>query len=401
MASLVVAMVALGVVYAWSVFITPLQTAHGLSNQQCQWVFGLLIAVYSLTMLAVAPLFKRVGPQVLLAGAAVLFAAGFTLASLGLALWPTVFVGLLVGISLIAGVGIGLGYTACLNFAMRLYPNQKGLVSGLAAGGFASGAMAVAQVMEPILLAGLPPLQALGNLGLVNGFVLLIAAMLCTGWRNLLPLPVEATLASNTPQGGVPAPLGVAYALKQPAFWLLFSGMLAGTFAGFSVIGNLKPLAVAFGLTPQWAVLTVTVFAAGNALGRVGWGALADKYGAKIIPWLGLSLALWTLSFLASEDHKLLFLSTALLLGLSFGGHFSVFASQVAQVFGVEAVPRLYPLILLAQVLSALSGPLVAGWLVDTWGSYLPVVIVAAVVALAGVVLTVVLGYRLRRNALA
>jgi OFA family oxalate/formate antiporter-like MFS transporter len=167
------------------------------------------------------------------------------------------------------------------------------------------------------------------------------------------------------------------------------------------VIGNLKPLAVAFGLTPQWAVLTVTVFAAGNALGRVGWGALADKYGAKIIPWLGLSLALWTLSFLASEDHKLLFLSTALLLGLSFGGHFSVFASQVAQVFGVEAVPRLYPLILLAQVLSALSGPLVAGWLVDTWGSYLPVVIVAAVVALAGVVLTVVLGYRLRRNALA
>jgi OFA family oxalate/formate antiporter-like MFS transporter len=276
MISLVLAMVAFGVVYAWSIFITPLQNTHGLTNQQCKWVFGLIIAVYSLTMLAVAPLFKRLGPQVLLAGGALLFTTGFTLASLGTALWPSVFIGLLVGISLVGGMGIGLGYTACLNFAMRLYPDQKGLVSGLAAGGFASGAIAVAQVMEPFLLAGLSPLQALGNLGMVNGLVLSLAAIVCTGWQKLLPtqeatLPITA-LEANGETASTVAPKGVTYALKQPAFWLLFSGMLAGTFAGFSIIGNLKPLAVAFGLTPQWAVLTVTVFAVGNALGR-GWAS--------------------------------------------------------------------------------------------------------------------------------
>jgi OFA family oxalate/formate antiporter-like MFS transporter len=172
--------------------------------------------------------------------------------------------------------------------------------------------------------------------------------------------------------------------LQDRIFWALVLGMFCGTFAGLLVIGNLKPMALASGLSPVSATAAISAFALGNTGGRIAWGWVADRTGYGAIP---LSLA-----FLAVAMAGLVPLSAragyyavlSALIGFGFGACFVVYASQTASRYGLDRVGSVYPLVFLAYGLAGIIGPWVGGVVYDTTTSHTPAVIASVAVVLAG-----------------
>ncbi len=359
----------LGGIYAWSAFVPYLMKGYPLSRGQCGLIFGVAILAFTLTMILAGRVLSRKGPRLTAAIGAVLFAAGYMLASLS----EGSYLLLLMTLGVTVGAGIGFGYVCPLSVGMKWFPQKKGLVTGVAVAGFGGGAVLLSSIAEHLLIHGTDVLAFFRGYGLCAGVALLGAAM----------------LLSEPPTPRKPASGSESHAaIFSRALGFTSLGMFAGTFAGLLIIGNLTPLAMEAGLAEQHAVLSVSVFAAGNALGRIAWGHAFDRLGYKSIPISLISFG-FAAAILLLPLPEWAFLLIIGFLGFGFGANFVLYASALSRHFGTELFPRLYPLCFLAYGVAGLIGPAVGGFLTDKTNSYdLAIYICIALVLGIGALLT-------------
>jgi OFA family oxalate/formate antiporter-like MFS transporter len=155
----------------------------------------------------------------------------------------------------------------------------------------------------------------------------------------------------------------------DPFFLALALGMFCGTFAGMLVIGNLKPMALAAGIPALPATAAISVFALGNATGRIAWGWMSDRTDERIVPFKLAALAV-PVALLAWAESPGPFIALSFAVGFSFGACFVVYAAQVASRYGPARVGGVYPIVFLAYGLAGISGPPLGGWLYDRTSSY-------------------------------
>ncbi|MCC5840143.1 MAG: MFS transporter [Opitutales bacterium] len=216
-------MLCLGGVYAWSLFVPGLIRDYGFSAARTQLVFGLMIAVFPATMLWVGRMQDRLEPRFAVLIAAALFSIGYVLSGLS----GGNFFLVLIGIGILAGMGTGFGYLTSLTVPVRLMPSRKGLLTGIAAGGFGLAAVVLTFIVEMLLQRGWSVLQVFLWIGLVYGSLVGVLGFLI----QTPPVPREPRL-----------PVRFAELRTSPVFRLLTAGIFCGTFAGLLVIGNLKTI---------------------------------------------------------------------------------------------------------------------------------------------------------------
>ena len=355
----------LGGVYAWSAFVPPLTAQYGLTNRQSGLIFGVTIAVFTVAMVPAGRLLQAVGPRLTAGIGALLFAAGYLVASFSGGRFPVI----LVGIGCLTGMGIGAGYVCPLTVAMKWFPDNKGLVAGVAVAGFGGGAVLLSALVEYLLTtAQWNVLETFRLVGVVFGGIALGAALLMdepdtTAHGNARPIERASNLAPY---------------VRSWTFGLLCLGMFVGTFAGLLLVGNLKPILLTSGLAGSVATWGISIFALGNASGRVIWGRVHDRFGTRpavllSLATLGIALLLITLALPAS------YLLVAVGIGgLGFGACFVVYASSMVQHFGIDLFPRLYPLCFLGYGLAGLIAPGLGGWISDRTGAYAPALYLSA-----------------------
>ena len=373
----------LGGIYAWSEFVPLLKSVYGLTTSQCGLIFGATIAVFTIVMIPAGRFMQRQGTRVTATIGALLFAAGYVMASLS----GGDFLLLLISLSLVTGAGIGFGYICPLTVAMQWFPDKKGLVTGVSVAGFGAGAILLSVVAEYLLVTrGMDVLHVFRFIGLGCGLVAVCSALLLRepprGSRNA----IQRTSARR-----VQAPTG---ALTSRNFLLLCLGMFCGTFAGLLVVGNLKPMALSLGLGSSTATVAISVFALGNAMGRIGWGQVHDRLGSRLTIFFSQAfLALSMMLFLLPPFPALVF-AAVLLTGIGFGGCFVVYASSVVEMFGIGLFPRLYPICFLWYGLAALIGPSLGGIIADATGSYGISIVMSVLFVFTTVLLTWILFQR-------
>ncbi len=356
----------LGGIYAWSLFVPYLMQDYGLTSGECGFIFGLTILMFTFTMILSGWVMTHKGPRVTVGIGALLFMGGYVLASLS----GGSFIMLLLAVGVVAGAGIGFGYVCPLSVSMKWFPNRKGLVTGVAVAGFGGGAILLSSIAELLLQGGMDVLLFFRWFGLCSGLTLLCAASLLA----------EPPGAEHEPQGS-----GLVALVLSPPFALICTGMFAGTFAGLLIIGNLTPMAMQAGLTEGEATVAVSVFAAGNALGRIVWGDVFDRIGYSTIALSLVSFAVFAGLLLFALPVWLHILAAGLL-GFGFGSNFVVYASVLARYFGTFVFPRLYPICFLAYGTAGILGPGIGGYLRDVTGGYAPSLIICiALVASAGI----------------
>ena len=139
----VVMQLALGAVYAWSVFRIPLITAYGWSIAQVMLTFELAILMLGLTAFAGGLWMRWVGSR----RVAIIGGVGY---GLGTILAGQAGSGPLMCVSygILGGIGLGLGYIVPLATLIKWFPDRRGMITGLAVAGLGGGALVTAPVAE-------------------------------------------------------------------------------------------------------------------------------------------------------------------------------------------------------------------------------------------------------------
>lgn len=340
----------LGGIYAWSTFVPHLAKNYALSYAQCGLIFGMTFLTFTSAMIVAGQVLSRKGPRFTAIIASILFASGYLLASMS----EGSFLLLLLSLGCITGCGIGFGYVCPLSTGMKWFPDNKGLVTGVAVAGFGAGAIVLSWIADFFLVRGTDILVFFRWFSLGSGLLLLTSAL-------LLCDPPDPPFASSK--------AGNRSAFFTWPFILCATGMFSGTFAGLLIVGNLTPMILKTGLEKSQAVFAVSLFAIGNGGGRILWGKLFDLLNYKCIPWSLGSLAVPTAMLLFPLPARFL-LPTVILAGISFGANFVIYAATITRFFGTGLFPHLYPVCFMAYGIAGLIGPGLGGALADKTGSY-------------------------------
>jgi OFA family oxalate/formate antiporter-like MFS transporter len=280
---------ALGAIYAWSVF-TPSLVEAGWTKAMTQGVFATGLFFFAVVMVIAGRIMPKLGPRkVAMAGGFVL-GSGYLLAGL---FGGTSFIALLIFIGIIGGAGIGLAYVVPIAVGMRWFPDKKGLITGLAVAGFGFGATLWVKLAGSwgtlIAVYGLSTtFTALGGIFML--MILLGAIWMVFPPEGWLPagytLPVAADGSTDTGEKD----FNSTEMLKTPQFHFISMTFAFGASAGLMSIGLMKlfPMVALTGngidVTAASAIAGTAMavfFSLANGLGRIAWGAISDKLGRK------------------------------------------------------------------------------------------------------------------------
>src|SRR6266516_3908429 len=185
----VVMQVALGAVYAWSVFRNPLTQSYGWTVSQVTLAFELAILLLGFAAFAGGLWMKRSGPRRVAALGGLCYGLGLVLAGqvgghLGL---------LCLTYGVLGGIGLGLSYIVPVATLIKWFPDKRGMITGIAVAGFGAGALITAPIASRLI----------GNIGVLMTFAVLgIAYFLAV---SLAALFMKDPPAGYRPEGWQPS----------------------------------------------------------------------------------------------------------------------------------------------------------------------------------------------------
>jgi OFA family oxalate/formate antiporter-like MFS transporter len=366
----VVANLAAGTLFGWSLVAQPAADAVGMSPGGAAAVFASAIVVLAAVLLVLGRVQWRVGPRRLLLGAAVIGGVGLLLAATAqhpLVLWT--------GVALLFGVANGLAYGVSLGLAARVPPSRRGAATGLVVSAYAAG---------PVLL-GVVPLPALGAGGWRVSLAVLavIVTGLLTGAAWLAPAgSPEADRRGRSD----PVPRGDIALL-----WVVFAG---GTAPGLLLFAHAVPLARNLQLSLRAAGLAVSALAAGNLIGRLVAGAWSDRIGRLPAVVVALSTGAVAIVALALPTSVPVVLAGYVGTGLAYGAVSTLVPAATADRVGADAFPSAYGVVFTGWGCAGLLAPLAGGQLLGLTERQPALLILATAPLIAAAVAVLLLAER-------
>jgi OFA family oxalate/formate antiporter-like MFS transporter len=291
---------------------------------------------------------------------------------------------------LIGGTGVGFAYIVPVAVLLKWFPDRRGLITGVAVGGFGAGALIVAPVATRLIQ----------SVGVLNTFAYLgIAYLVVTvvgGWFMHNP-PDQWK-----PEGWAPTPsesshrAGHDYTLSEAlktwqwyALWLL---LFLNTCAGISVISQESPLFQELtAVTAVTAAGMVGVASIGNAVGRVCWAWVSDlitRRATFVTMFVTQAFLFWFFPNIATAS---LMTIVAFVVLMCYGGGFGTMPAFAADYFGPKNVGPIYGLMLTAWGCASAFGPLLIAHMREGDGSYRGALHIIAGVMAVSVILPIVI----------
>jgi OFA family oxalate/formate antiporter-like MFS transporter len=356
--------IALGAVYAWSVLRVPLAKQFGWSISEVTLTFTISIFVLGITAFFGGLWLNRKGPRIVALTGGALYGLGVFLASFTYRLsW------LYLTYGVIGGIGLGLGYIVPVAVLVKWFPDRRGLITGIAVGGFGAGALITAPLATR-LIQTVGVLNTFAYLGIAFLMVTLIAGSFMQnpqdGWR---PAGWTPTASQTSQRSARDYTLGEALKTWQwYALWLL---LFLNTCAGISIISQEAPLfQEEAGVTVVVAASMVGLASIGNAVGRVFWAWVSDlitRRATLFVMFVAQVLLFWFLPNIATAWF-LTIVTFAVL--MCYGGGFGTMPAFTADYFGPKNVGPIYGLMLTAWGFASAFGPLLIAHMRETAGSY-------------------------------
>jgi MFS family permease len=405
---------ALGAIYAWSVFtarLTDMDGAYAFSASQTAWVFSAGLSTFAIVMVLAGRILPRVGPRPLSLAGGALLGAGYVLGGLvGGGFWIQ-----LLCIGVVAGAGIGFAYVVPISVCVKWFPDKKGMITGLAVAGFGFGATIWVKLAGSWFGGLLNTASVFGLPGVQSVFVIYGIALACL-------VVAGSFVMVNPPEGYQPAGWAPPVSangelegavefrardmLRTPQFYMLWSVFMSASIAGLMVIYCIKLFGIDAlqhnGVVDAGAITGTAMawYAIFNGLGRIAWGSVSDRLGRRrtIILMSALQGATMLLTYHVFISLGMVhgFIFAAGLIGFNYGGAFALFPAITADYFGNKNVGSNYGWMFTAYGIAGLAGPLLAGYFKDAaqgaaqpsvWMT--PFIIAGAVCLLGALVMTV------------
>ena len=378
--------IALGAVYAWSVFRDPLIAQFHWNISEVTRTFTISIFVLGFAAFFGGLWMNRKGPRVVAVTGAILYGLGVFLASFSAdKLWW-----LYLSYGFIGGLGLGFGYIVPVATLVKWFPDRRGLITGIAVGGFGAGALITAPVATRLIVA-VGVLPTFAYLGIAYLVIALVAALFMQnppdGWRPEGWTPSATQTAQRATHDYI-----LSEALKTWQWWALWLILFLNTCAGISIISQEAPIFKQItGATVAVASGMVGIVSLGNGVGRVFWAWVSDLVTRRVtfgIMFLIQVLLFWLLPKLAATS---IMTTVAFVILMCYGGGFGTMPAFAADYFGSKNVGPIYGLMLTAWGFASAFGPLYIAHMREKVGNYSQALHVIAVVMAVSILVPIII----------
>jgi len=367
--------------YAWTLFVKPLQAAHGKGHGDwtlagIQFAFTIFIFLETWITPIEGWLIDRMGPRLFLTAGGILVGIGWT--AMGYAqtiMQLDIFYG-------IAGVGAAFVYSGSIATALKWFPDMRGTVSGFITAGFGAGAALFIPTIIAPLLAKSGYQTAFLYTGIGQGILIILAAQVL---HNPGPdfqvspaakKPVSPRIRRNTAQ------FNSIQMLATPHFWVLYAGFVLTSIGGLMITAQASPVGQSFKIA-AWAIVAAVAWSRiANGAGRIFWGWFSDLVGremAMAIPFAIQSLCLLGVLGVGrlTEGQTYLgmsrggwFIVDMIAVYFTWGSMFALFPAIIGDYFGASNATSNYGFLYTAKGVASIFGGGIAAMLFQKYGSW-------------------------------
>jgi OFA family oxalate/formate antiporter-like MFS transporter len=384
---------ALGTLYAWSVFVAPLEAQFGWKRAETSMVFTIAVSVFAMSFVLAGRIQDRIGPIPCSLAGGLLVSTGFFLCA-----YTSSLTHLYVCFGIIGGLGNGFGYATPIPVMAKWFPDKRGLAVGLAVGGYGAGSAIFGPLAQLKLIPAYGLAATFQILGVIFFVMTLAGALLLrnppAGYRPKGWSPTTAHAAS-TGRDFTPGEM-----LRTRTFYLMWAGYALGCSAGLMVISQLVPFARSAGVAAAaLTTMTLVVGAVGNASGRILSGWMSDRLGRINVLRAMIGLSVTAMPALYAAGNNVAALYTAVFVVYwCYGTQLSVNGVAAADFWGVKNAGINYGILFTAWGVAGIIGPRIGGVLYDRYHNYQAAFYTAA--GLAAIALLCELGARRPRSVL-
>ena len=381
----VVMQIALGAVYAWSVFRIPLTKAFGWTISQVTLTFTIAILTLGFAAFVGGVWMRRSGPRNVAIAAGILYGGGVFLASLsaGHLYW------LYVSYGLIAGFGIGLGYIVPVATLVKWFPDRRGMITGIAVAGFGAGALITAPIASRLIVS-----QGVMKTFAILGVAYFVAVTIPAFFMKDPP-------ANYRPEGWTPSATQqkqrssktytLPEALKTWQWYGLWTLLFLNTSAGISIISQAAPMAQEVTrVSAAVAAGLVGLISIANGSGRFLWAWFSDLVGRRWVFFMMFVLQAILFASLPRVSSFPAFSALCFVVLLCYGGGFGTMPAFAADYFGPENIGSIYGLMITAWGFAGLFGPMLIARIRQSTGHYSQALYIIAVVMLCSAVIPLI-----------
>jgi MFS family permease len=356
-----------GTIYAFSVFLKPMETMLGIGRAQMALVFSVASICLTLGMLAGPVLYRRFAPVGLLLCAGLCSAVGLLVAASATGIGQ-----LMLGYGLLFGLGGGVAFVMMQQGLNQTVESMSGLANGYVVSLYPLGAMIGAPIFGWSIAAfGLR--ATLVGLAITVALATLAAALLLR-------------LADIRMQDGQADAQG-----SEDRRWSLFARLFGVFFlaaaAGLMVMSQSAGILQAYGAATAFALGGTTFITGAIAAARIGGGWLVDRFE---VPWVACGAHLIALGgslLLLVFPGPAVAVLAMTLIGMGYGFVSGLTAGAIARYWHKNVFGRVASQLYIAWCVAAVSLPVVAGWLFDRTQAYHGAMMIAAVGNLLGAML--------------
>ena len=339
-----------GILYLWSAFRSNIVAAYGWTPSAATMVSSYMIFAFVFGNLIGGVINDKKGPKLTCILGVCLFSLGVII---------TAFVktaGLFyLTYAVMAGLGSGFAYGACISCIQKWLPHKRGLASGLACSAFGLSTVIFTPVSNALMKANM---DASGIVNFVPVFLILgiVFAVLGLVACLFISLPDEAYIKSlNLPAAAVSGSVNytLGQAIRKPAFWALFFSIFFINGTWNLCVPLIKDLGMVRGLTEAMAIACVSFTGITNAAGRLIMATLSDKIGRTNTMYVLCGLTLLgaiLMTFIGGIGYFI----TIAIIAFAYGGPSALNAALSTDLFGPKNSGTNYGVAMLALGFSSI-----------------------------------------------
>lgn len=370
-----------GCLYMWSIFKAPLMEANGWSSNEVTLAYSLFVLGVCVFGFFAGALQKRIKPSILVLVSGLLFSLGWFLTGTAKNI-PQLY----IYFGLIAGGSDGFIYNTAVSTATKWFPDKKGFANGVCIGCM-GGATVIFAPLGNFFIE---------NFGVSTSFKL-VGAILAVCYL-IFAWFIKAPDADWKPEGWTPSAVGsnasgkdvkTLAMLKHPMFWLMWVLFALAAASGMMMTGHASGIGQQLAnLTAAQASLQVSILAAANFFGRLGFGSLSDKLGRYKTLYIVLVVTALDMLFGFKMVHGFVgFMIAICIIGACYGGVMTIMPTLCGDNFGSKNFGLNYACLYSGYTLASFVGPMLASNVLQKTGNYNQAFIIAGLMTLAGVVL--------------
>ncbi len=354
-----------GTFIAFGVFFKPLLADFGWSRATLSGAQSMALIISGFLGILVGRLTDRVGPRIVITVAGFFFGLGLILMSGLNSVWQLyLFYGVVVGIGLSSVDIIPLSTTA------RWFVRRRGMMTGIVKVGTGAGQFALPLVASMLIAA----------YGWQTSYIIIGAAamvLLISIGQLLRRDPARMGLLPDgdreiKTESSKPAETGFSLreALRTRQFWTICVVYLATMFCLLTIMVHIVPHATDIGISSTVAAGILSAIGGISMVGRFVTGVAIDRIGNRLSMIICFILLILVLLWLQLARELWMFYLFAVVYGFAHGGLFTVISPIVAEYFGVRAHGALFGIVFFSSMVGGAIGPVIAGHIFDTTGSY-------------------------------